>query len=122
VDRSQIAKYEIGKSQPAGDTVVKLAEALEVTTDYLYGRGFEGLDVRGAAAQMAYAIFAADESLPYQQRERCGRALSHAEAPRTTNAWRAFSQMVDLVIGPPGSQGQLELVRGKPRPRHQKRR
>lgn len=38
VDRKNISKYENGHSNPTLDTLVKLADILDCTTDYLLGR------------------------------------------------------------------------------------
>lgn len=35
LDRAQVSKYEIGRYRPTGDALIQLADALEVTLDYL---------------------------------------------------------------------------------------
>lgn len=38
IGRPNLAKYETGKSLPSVDILIKLADALDVSTDYLLGR------------------------------------------------------------------------------------
>lgn len=115
VSRSTIAKCESGKTTPGSDTLEKLAVALDATMGYFYERDYKDLEPAAAAAQMAYAVFAADPKYTQQHRDRCRRALAHKDAPKTAKAWRSLSEMVDMVIGPVDSRGQLELLKGKPK-------
>jgi len=100
VVQGTIGKCEKGATVPGSETVERLAEALDVTIDYLHGRGLEGLDTVSAASRMAFDVFCKDEGLTYQQRERCRRTLLHPNAPTTAQAWRSFSEMLDLADGP----------------------
>lgn len=111
VSHSAISKAENGRSVPSGDNLAKIADALDAPMNYFYEEGNDP-DPRRSAAEMAYQVFSNDDEFTVQQRQRCAPALNHPVAPRTATAWREFCQMVELVLGPPGSQG-LELVRAK---------
>jgi transcriptional regulator with XRE-family HTH domain len=113
VSQSALTKAENGRSVPAADNLARIAGALDAPMDYFFQEDRDP-DPAGSAAQMSYDVFARDARFTVQQRQRCAAALKHSAAPRTADAWRAFCEMVDLVLGPPGSQG-LELVRGKKR-------
>lgn len=41
-DRFHMSKIELGKIQPSSDTVARLADIFETTTDYLLGRDNDG--------------------------------------------------------------------------------
>ena len=113
VAHSTIAKIERGAT-PSADTLERLALALDATTDYFYGRGFEGIDPRMAAAQMAFDVFSKDPKASNQTRERCRRILSHRDAPKTARSWRSFAEMLELAIEPsstPARRPKLTLVR-----------
>jgi transcriptional regulator with XRE-family HTH domain len=109
VSQSAITKAENGKAIPGSDTLAKLARALDTPMGYFYGE-FPDLDPPQAAVRMSYDVFSSDPSFTPQQRERCQRAMGHRHAPRTAEGGRSLCEMVELVIGPPGSLGQLELV------------
>lgn len=113
VSQGTITKTEQGKTIPGSDTLAKIARALDAPMNYFYEEGRDPEPGR-SAARMAYAVFADDGNFTVQQRQRCAPAVKHAAAPRTAAGWRAFCQMVDMVLGPPGSQG-LELVTTKKR-------
>ena len=116
VAHSTIAKIERG-SIPSADTLERLALALDASTDYFYGRGFEDVDASVAAARMSFDVFARDPRLTSEMRERCRRALSHADAPKTAQAWRSFAEMIDLAVEPMSTASSrrpnLALVREK---------
>jgi len=70
-------------------------------------------------AQMAFDVFIAQEGVTAEQRERCSRALRHTDAPKTAQAWRSFTEMLELAVGPMSPRGSLALVeeqRPKSRP------
>lgn len=114
VAHSTIAKIERG-STPSANTLERLAVALDATTDYFYGRGFEDVEPSVAAAHMSFDVFARDPKLSSGVRERCRRALSHADAPKTARAWRSFAEMLDLATesasAPSSRRPKLALVR-----------
>lgn len=118
LSHSLITKSENGKNRPRSDALDKLAEALDCTSDYLLGRGDDYEDPGVAAAHMAFDIFVAQRVLTDEQRERCRRALRHADAPKTAQAWRSFAEMMDLAIGPTlsASIALVEERRLKPKP------
>lgn len=119
LSHSAIAKSERGKTQPGSDALDKLAQALDCTIDYLHGRGREYESPAIAAAHMAFDVFVVQQILTDEQRERCRRALRHADAPKTAEAWRSFAEMLNLAIGTVPSSVSLALVeerRQKSRP------
>ena len=109
VSHSAITKAENGKSIPDGPTLEKLVRVLDATMGYFYGE-FPNLEPRRAAVLMAYDVFVEDTNYTAQQRERCRPATAHSDAPLTAQKWCSFCEQVDLVLGPPGTSGQLELV------------
>lgn len=111
VSRGMVAKWENGHAKPSLDALELLATALDVTTDYLLDRGDDYGGYEAAAACMAFDVFARDLTVTPEQRDRCRRALLHEQAPRTAKAWKAFSEMIDLAIGPPPPK--FEVVTGK---------
>ncbi len=61
VGQSTITKLEGGAATNLGaDTLERIALALDATTDYFYGRGFEDVDASVAAAHMSFDVFARD--------------------------------------------------------------
>lgn len=118
VGQSTITKLECGTALNIGaDVLERLALALDATTDYFYGRGFEDADAAVAASHMSFDVFAKDPKFDNEQRERCRRVLLHRDAPKTAQAWRSFAEMLDLAVGPTlttSSRGpSLALVREK---------
>jgi transcriptional regulator with XRE-family HTH domain len=110
LSQSVIAKSENGKNLPGSDALDKLAQALDCTIDYLHGRGRQYESPTIAATHMAFDVFVAQQVLTDEQRERCRRALRHADAPKTAEAWRSFAEMLNLAIGPAPSSVSLALV------------
>jgi transcriptional regulator with XRE-family HTH domain len=99
VAHSTIAKIE-GGATPGADTLERLAMALDATTDYFYGRGFEDVDASVAAACMSFDVFAKDPKISNDIRERFRRVLSHPDAPKTARAWHSLAEMLDLFVEP----------------------
>jgi transcriptional regulator with XRE-family HTH domain len=119
ISHSAIAKCESGKSTPNSETLDRLAVALDATIDYFYGRGPEKLDPATAAASMSLDVFLRDKNFTNVQGERCRRVLSHPRAPKTSAAWRALAEMMELAA--PQKVASLALVPGKlskPKPKH----
>lgn len=106
-----ITKSECGKNSPRSRVLDKLAEALDCSLDYLHGRGPEYASPSSAAAEMAFDIFARQQALTDEQRERCRRALRHTDAPKTVPAWRSLMEMIELAIGSKPSSSSLSLIR-----------
>ncbi len=116
VGQSTITKLEGGAATNLGaDTLERIALALDATTDYFYGRGFEDVDASVAAAHMSFDVFARDPKFTDEQRERCRRVLPHRDVPKTAQAWRSLAEMLDLAVGPTSttsSRGpRLALIR-----------
>lgn len=116
LSHSAIAKNENGRTSPTSKALDKLAEALDCTTDYLLGRGHDYESPTVAAARMAFDVFITRQVLTDEQRERCRRALQHADAPKTAQGWRSFAEMLNLAMGPASSTPSLALV-GEQRPK-----
>jgi hypothetical protein len=96
---------------PGSETLAKIARVLDAPMEYFFELGRDP-DPGRSAALMSYQVFRASPDFTLQERERCAAALSHREAPRTAAAWTAFCEMVNLLLGPPGAQQGLELVKG----------
>ncbi len=116
IGQSTITKLECGDPPNIGaDTLERIALALDATTDYFYGRGFEDVDASVAAAHMSFDVFARDPKFTDEQRERCRRVLPHRDVPKTAQAWRSLAEMLDLAVGPTSttsSRGpRLALIR-----------
>jgi transcriptional regulator with XRE-family HTH domain len=114
IGQSTITKLECGDAPNIGaDTLERIALALDATTDFFFGRGFEDVDASVAAAHMSFDVFARDPKVTGEQRERCRRVLSHKDAPKTAQEWRSFAEMLDLAVGPtatPSSRAPLTLI------------
>lgn len=122
VAHSTIAKIERGAAATTGaDILERIALALDSTTDYFFGRGFEEVDASVAAARMSFDVFARDPKFTHEQRERCRRVLPHRDAPKTAQAWRSLAEMLELAIGPTSitsSRGpELALIRERVGPK-----
>src|SRR5882724_1009019 len=74
VGQSTITKLERGDAPNIGaDILERIALAMDATTDYFYGRGFEDVGASVAAACMSLDVFARDPKLTDEQRGRCRR-------------------------------------------------
>jgi transcriptional regulator with XRE-family HTH domain len=112
LSQSMVAKIERGKSAPTGEVLDKLATALDCTMDYLYGRGDEYESAPKAAVQMAYQVYASSADATEAARERCRRAIAHADAPKTARLWHSLAQMIDMAIGPvPSNPAGLTVLK-----------
>jgi transcriptional regulator with XRE-family HTH domain len=101
VGQSTITKLERGDAPNIGaDLLERIAVALDATTDYFYGRGFEEVDASVAAAHMSFDVFVRDLKFVDEQRDRCRRVLVHSDAPKTAQAWCSLAEMIDLAAGP----------------------
>jgi len=110
LSHSIITKSEKGQNQPRSAALDKLAEALDCTMDYLHGRGRDYESPTVAAAHMAFDVFVRQQVLTDEQRERCHRALGHADAPRTAQGWRSFAEMLNLALGSTSPATSLALI------------
>lgn len=122
IGQSTITKLESGDAPNIGaDILERIALALDATTDFFFGRGFEDVDASVAAANMSFDVFARDSNLTDEQRERCRRVLPHKDAPKSAKDWRSFAEMLYLAVGPTptrSTQGtKLALVRERAGPK-----
>jgi len=116
LSQSAVNKAETGTSSPTADVLEKIASALDCTMDYLHSRGPNYDDDRAAAAKMSFDVFASDKSTNDQDRERCHRASTHRDAPKTARLWRSFAEMVEMAVGtPPASTKLVVLKKGRSR-------
>src|SRR5260370_25080416 len=100
IGQSTITKLECGDAPNIGaDTLERIALALDATTDFFFGRGFEDVDASIAAAHMAFDVLPSDPKFTDEQRERCRRVLPHREAAATTHGLRSLAEMLDLAVG-----------------------
>jgi transcriptional regulator with XRE-family HTH domain len=111
LSQSAVNKAEKGSASPKGEVLEKIASGLDCTMDYLYGRGPDYRDDRAAAAKMAFDVFASDSSTKAEDRERCQRALTHQDAPKTAELWRSFSEMVGMAVGSPPTSTRLVVLK-----------
>ena len=126
IGQSTITKLECGDALNIGaDILERIALAMDATTDYFFGRGFEDVEPTVAAAYMSFDVFARDPKLTDEQRERCRRARAHSDAPKTAKAWRSLAEMIDLAVGPTPTtssrESRLALVRDKVGPKSKSR-
>lgn len=87
VDRTTYSKYESGSSEPNHETLLKLAEIFEVSTDYLLGRDEKenkpaSVSTDGQSEEMKELIRLYDQASPEMQAAALGM-LRAAEAART---------------------------------------
>jgi transcriptional regulator with XRE-family HTH domain len=116
VAHAAVRQYEGGHKKPGPEVVEHIADALDCTMDYLYGRGktFGGdtdAAYRRAATEMSFDLFSNDRSVTEEQVARCRRVLSHPDAPTTVRGWKAFAEMMTLAIGPPPTR--FDVVTGR---------
>jgi transcriptional regulator with XRE-family HTH domain len=122
IGQSTITKLECGNARNIGaDILERIALALDATTDFFFGRGFEEVDTSVAAVHMSYDVFARDPKVTVEQRERCRRVLSHKDAPKTAGGWRSLAEMLDLAVGPTSTtssrEPKLALIRERAIPK-----
>lgn len=122
VSHSTIAKIEQGTAPTTGsDILERLSIALDSTTDYFYGRGFEGVGESTAAAYMSFDVFTRDPKFTDEQRERCRRVLPHKDAPKTAQGWRSLAEMIGLAVPPSSttssSESRLAVIRDRAGPK-----
>jgi transcriptional regulator with XRE-family HTH domain len=119
LSQSVIAKSEKGKNVPGSGALEKLAQALNCTMDYLHGRGRDYESPAVAAAHMAFDVFATQQVLTDEQRERCRRVIRHPDAPKTAKTWCSFAEMITMATLPTSIETTLAAVeepRPKPKP------
>lgn len=115
ISQGTVTKAENGPGIPGADTLAKIARALEAPMGYFFGDYPELDGPIEAAIRFSYDAFAQDANYSTAERDRCKPAIDHPKAPRHSDDWRTFCEMLRLVLGPPGSSGRLELVRQKPK-------
>src|SRR5260370_29511645 len=92
IGQSTITKLECGDAPNIGaDTLERIALAMDATTDFFFGRGFEDVDASIAAAHMSFDVLARDPKFTDEQRERCRRVLPHRDAAKTAQAWPSLA-------------------------------
>jgi transcriptional regulator with XRE-family HTH domain len=121
VAHSTIAKIECGAT-PSADTLERLALALDATTDYFYGRGFEDVNASVAATHMSFDLFIKNPKISNEMRKRFRRVLSHPDAPKTVSAWCSLAEIIDIVVEPATtttstSPPKLALIRERVSPK-----
>jgi transcriptional regulator with XRE-family HTH domain len=91
------------------DLFLKVADALDCETDFLYARGrFKNIDLREgsiqlreAASEMAFVFFV-EREIDERWRIRCRRVRGHKAAPITADAWCDLAEQMDLACGTNG--------------------
>lgn len=104
VPQSHICDLENGKLRNQ-EVFVRIADELDCTTDFLFGRGpfrnaEEPTGFRNAISRMAFDVFVERLDVTIIQIERCARVLDHPDAPITARSWKALAEMIDRAIGP----------------------
>lgn len=112
LSQSVIAKTEAGNNTPGADVLEKLAQALECTTDYLLGRGASYGNPAAAAAHMSLDMFCASQGLADEEHEACLRVLAHHGAPKSSEAWRSFREMLTMATEPNPSKTPASVIGG----------
>lgn len=74
VSRSMISYYESNKKKPSFDTVEKLANVLDVSTDYLYGKT-EAFDSNATTNENVKEFLSKFEKLDKKQQEKILKIL-----------------------------------------------
>lgn len=109
LSRPMLSKYESGAATPPPDVLEALAETLDATMDYFYGRGKHYPDAVRAAIEMAFDVFARNIQSD-EQLTRCRRVLADDEAPRTADAWKTLAHLIDLAVPPSKKPPELSVV------------
>jgi transcriptional regulator with XRE-family HTH domain len=108
IHHSRIARYERGKGVPTVENLDRLSVALDVTTDYLLSRGFDGIPFTIAATEMALKVFEDHSGFTNDDHVRCRRVVDHPDAPRTSAGWKSLAEMMKLGLGPLDGQGATD--------------
>jgi hypothetical protein len=103
VPHAAVRQYETGHKVPGTQAAESIADALDSTLDYLFGRGDDyggetSEAFRRAAAYMAFDVFSAKLATSADQRERCRRLRDHGHAPLTAESWKGLAEMIDLAV------------------------
>lgn len=94
VDVSRINRYEKDGAEPSGRTLAQLADALDVTTDFLLGRdSFDGQPMCEVAVRESFELFVRRVPLPESEHERLRRMTAHERAPQTVADWTALYEL-----------------------------
>src|SRR5258708_36611990 len=89
IGQSTITKLECGDAPNIGaDTLERIGLALDATTDFFFGRGFEDVDASIAAAPMSFDVFGRDPKFTDEQRERRRRGRPARDALQKPERWR----------------------------------
>lgn len=105
VRQSQVSEWE-GGTEPTYAQLEKLSDLFDCTMDFLFRRRrYKNVDLgsrelREAASEMAFEVFADDIAVSVERREQCRRVLGHETAPVTSTAWRHLAEQIDLALGP----------------------
>ena len=109
--QSQVSDCE-RRGTKNSDTVEKLANALECTTDFLLGRTMVDLPLEEAASLMAFDVFVNRLTTTKSQRQRCHRVLGHKSAPVTADGWSGLAEQIELAVPPEDESRTLHAVNG----------
>lgn len=97
VDVSRINRYEKDGAEPSGRTLAQLADALDVTTDFLLGRdSFDSRPMREVAVRESFALFVRRVAMPDSEHERLRRMTAHERAPQTVADWTALYELTTV--------------------------
>ena len=113
VDVSRINRYEKNAAEPSSRLLGRLADALDVTADFLLGRDdFDGRPIREIAARESFELFVRRASVAATDHERLWRMIPHERAPKTVDEWTAIHELTatrkNLAARGRASQAQPE--------------
>jgi transcriptional regulator with XRE-family HTH domain len=94
VDVSRISRYEKNGEEPSSRILGQLADALDLTADFLLGRdNFDGRPLRELAVRESFELFVRRASVAETDRERLLRMVAHERAPKTVDEWTAIHEL-----------------------------
>lgn len=99
ISQAELTNIEKGKRSPGFDIIEKLAEALEVTLDYLAGKEDADALIPEALARQSLRIFRRRANLTREQELFVERVVETESAPQTIEGWSHLVKNVGLWTG-----------------------
>ena len=96
ISNGEISKIEHGNQNPSFDFIERLADALEVSLDYLAGREDADLPLPEALARQSLRIFQRQATLTSKQERYVQKVAETKNAPQNTDEWRRLVANVAL--------------------------
>jgi transcriptional regulator with XRE-family HTH domain len=109
VNASQVNRYEKGITEPTATRLGQLADALDVTADFLLGRdAFDAEGIERTLVRESLQLFERLEELAPEQREKFERIQQHANAPTTAEQWVNLKEMLEVAEEPTKKKPSLK--------------